>query len=485
MQRIIIGLILVFASGMLHAQPKREVRAAWVTTAYSLDWPRAKATTPAARERQKAELTDLLDRLKAANFNTVLFQARTRGEVFYRSAIEPYSAELTGKAGKDPGYDPLAFAVEECHKRGMECHAWLVSIPLGGRKHAVSLGKQGVTQRNPSICVSHKNEWFLNPAHPQTKQYLGSIVNEIVKNYDIDGIHLDYHRYPENTKFPDSREFRNQGGGKSLDQWRRDNLTEILRHIYAGVKESKPWVKVSTSPVGKYRDTSRYASRGWNAYHTVYQDVKQWLAEGIQDQVYPMMYFRRDHFYPFALDWQEESNGRHIVPGLGIYFLHPKEGNWKRHEVERQIHFLRRNGLAGEAYYRAEFLMDNTQDLYQTLCEEFYPTPALQPEMPWLDNVAPSAPSEIEIENNGGYVTFRWKAATDNDSHNAPRYVLYGSDTYPVDVSKAENLLATYIQGTEYTYAPLFPWERKLCYALTAIDRYGNESEPAEINSWQ
>lgn len=148
-----------------------------------------------------------MDRLKAANFNTVLFQTRTRGDVLYKSAIEPYNSILTGKVGGDPGYDPLAFAIAECHKRGMECHAWMVTIPLGNRKHVAALGKESVTKKKRAICVPYKREYFLNPGHPQTKEYLMSLVREVVERYDVDGIHFDYLRYPENAP-PFSRQLR-------------------------------------------------------------------------------------------------------------------------------------------------------------------------------------------------------------------------------------------------------------------------------------
>lgn len=266
--------------------PKHEVRAAWITAVYGLDWPQTRTTSPEGIRKQQAELIEILDRLKAANFNTVLFQTRTRGDVLYKSAIEPYNSILTGKVGGDPGYDPLAFAIAECHKRGMECHAWMVTIPLGNRKHVAALGKESVTKKKRAICVPYKREYFLNPGHPQTKEYLMSLVREVVERYDVDGIHFDYLRYPENApRFPDSYDYRKYSKGRSLAQWRRDNLTEIVRYIYKGVKAMKPWVKVSTCPVGKYKDTSRYPSRGWNAFHTVYQDVQGWLGEGIQDQI--------------------------------------------------------------------------------------------------------------------------------------------------------------------------------------------------------
>ena len=240
----------------------------------------------------------------------------------------------------------------------------------------------------------------------------------------------------------------------------------------------KPWVKVSTCPVGKYKDTSRYPSRGWNAFHTVYQDVQGWLGEGIQDQIYPMLYFRGNHFYPFALDWQEQSNGRQIIPGLGIYFLDPSEGNWTLDEIERQMHFIRAHGLAGEAHYRVKYLMDNTQGLYEALEEDFYTAPALQPAMPWIDNVAPTPPSGLTVETpENGYWKLSWQPATDNDKRNAPMYVIYGSDTYPVDTSNPENILAQRVQGTEYTYAPIRPWTARKYFAVTAIDRCGNESK--------
>ena len=481
-----IYLLIVFSFLILfnlsaQPAPKYEVRAAWITAVYGLDWPRTKATTPAGIQKQKEELVEILDKLKEANFNTVLFQARTRGDVLYKSDIEPYNSILTGKSGKDPGYDPLAFAIEECHKRGMECHAWMVTIPLGGRKHVASLGKQSVTRRQPKICVPYKREYFLNPGNPKTKEYLMSLVKEVVERYDVDGVHFDYLRYPERAfRFPDSYDYRKYDNGRSLDQWRRDNITEILRYIYKGVKQLKPWVKVSTCPVGKYRDTSRYSSKGWNAFHVVHQDVQGWLGEGIQDQIYPMMYFRGNAFYPFALDWQEQSNGRHVVPGLGVYFLHPSEGDWSLDEIQRQINFIRNHHLAGEAHYRVKFVTDNTQNLYDILQNDFYAYPALQPPMTWADSIAPSAPSELKAEQiSEGYTRLRWKASTDNDKQNAPAYVVYASDELPVDTQNPANIVATGIRETEYIYAPILPWTTRRHFVVTAIDRYGNESEPS------
>lgn len=472
----------LFCFPLFAKSPKHEVRAAWITTAYGLDWPQTKATSPASVRKQQEELIDILDKLKAANFNTVLFQARTRGDVFYRSGIEPFNSILTGKSNQDPGYDPLQFAISECHKRGMECHAWIVCIPLGNHKHITELGKQSVTRREPGICLRYKREYFLNPGNPRTKEYLAKIVQEIVQRYDVDGVHFDYLRYPEYAhKFPDTYDYRKYGNGRDLSQWRRDNITEIVRHIYKTVKSLKPWVKVSTCPVGKYKDTSRYSSHGWNAFYTVYQDVQGWLGEGIQDQIYPMMYFQGNNFYPFALDWQEESNGRQIIAGLGIYFLDSSEGNWPIEEVERQINFIRNHKLAGEAHYRVKYLIKNTQGLYNRLKEDYYAVPAIPPAMKWLDSIPPTAPSTLTATSkSGGYSYLEWKASTDNDTLNSPTYVIYGSNTYPVDIDNPENVLAQRVSDTKFIYAPILPWETKKYFAVTAVDKYGNESRATQ-----
>ncbi len=475
-----ISLCLIYFLSPLQAQsPKHEVRAAWVTVVYGLDWPRSKATTQQGVRQQKAELIEILDKLHAANFNTVLFQTRLRGELVYPSPIEPMSSILTNKVNGDPGYDPLQFAIEECHKRGMELHAWIVAIPLGGKRHHTTLGAQSVTKKKRNLCVTYKNEHFLNPGNPDTKEYLLNITKEIVSRYDVDGVHYDYLRYPEHARnFPDKYDFQRYAKGRTLAQWRRDNLTDIVRHLYNGVKQLKPWVKVSTCPVGKYGDLTRYSSRGWNAIDAVYQDPQGWLGEGIQDQIYPMMYYKKDNFYPFALDWQEQSNGRHVVPGLGIYFLDPSEGNWTRDEVDRQLNFIRHTNMAGAGHYRVEFLMKNSQGLYDELKENHYAHPALQPAMPWLDNVAPSAPTQLKVtKNRDGYTQLSWNASTDNDKGNAPRYTVYASNSYPVDITKAENIIATQVVGTTYIYSSILPWKEYTHFAVTAIDRYGNESK--------
>ena len=459
------------------SQPKHEIRATWLTTLGGMDWPRQKATNAEGIRKQQQELCDILDRLKEAHFNTVLFQTRLRGDLIYPSNIETFPEALTGRTGRNPGYDPLAFAIEECHKRGMELHAWIVTIPVGNTRQVRLLGKHSIVSKNRKICKQFKGSWYLDPGHPETADYLSRIVREIATNYDVDGIHFDYIRYPEQgTRFPDNDTYRKYGKKKNKVQWRRENITSMVRRLYTDIKSIKPWIKVSSSPVGKFASTSRYSSKGWDAYHAVHQDAQGWLKEGIHDALFPMMYFQGNDFYPFVLDWKENDNGRWVVPGLGIYFLSPKEKDWPLEEIARQINFTREEGLGGQAYFRNRFLLDNVKGIYDEVKDGFYTTSALLPPMTWIDCIAPSAPTAPIYEAQAdGRVRLAWEASKDN--HDLPVvYHLYASSTYPVDTNDAQNLHTTYLKGTETTV------KEGYYYAVTSADRYGNESAPLALN---
>ncbi len=478
-------LLILFFSIFLaigFAQPKHEIRATWLTTIGGLDWPTKKATTPAGIDAQKRELCSILDKLKEANFNTVLFQTRLRGDVIYPSRFEPFTESLTGTPGKSPGYDPLQFAIEECHKRGLELHAWIVTIPIGSNRQVKRLGKKAVTKQYPGLCKLYKGQWYLDPSNPETDNYLASIVKEIVKQYDVDGIHLDYIRYPEriNENF-DRSSFKKYKGRLSLQQWRRENITRIVRRLYNEVKSLKPWVKVSSSPIGKYKDLPRYNTLRWNAYETTYQDVQKWMEEGIQDALFPMIYFKGNQFFPFALNWKEHSNGCRIIPGLGIYFLHPDEQNWDVNEILRQIYFSREINADGQAFFRNRFLMDNTKELFDKLKNFIYPYPAAIPPMNRFDTIPPSVPAVLSVKIDGLQTEFHWASSSDN-STSSVFYRIYASDSYPIDTENSSNLMVAHHEDTTYTYRPSSSFTNKLYWAITAVDRYGNESSATNIN---
>lgn len=457
--------------------PLRETRAVWLTTIGGLDWPRTKATDYASRERQKAELVNILDNYKKANINTVIFQTRVRAAVLYPSQIEPWELSLTGIAGRDPGYDPLAFCIDECHKRGMELHAWVVCIPIGTTQRQSGYGSASLAKKHRELVKTAKGgEMFMKPGNPQTADYIASICKEIAEHYDIDGISLDYIRYPESIYNFSDDELYPRSCGLSKAEWRRENITRIVRAVHDAVKPIKPWVKLSSSPIGKYGDTHRYSAGGWNCYHAVYQDPRLWLKKNYQDMLFPMMYFTGNHFYPFLFDWAENNYGHPVIPGLGIYFLDPREGRWQLNDVRAEIHTARNSGIGGIAFYRSEFLTKNVKGIYDAVCDEFFPYPALTARMTWTDDtIAPTAPSYLKYNK---YKLF-WESSFPNVSksqhpHNYILYNIYGSNTYPVDITKAENLLATNVRDTEYELTGRATTVRH--YAITAIDRFGNES---------
>ena len=482
MQRIItiISLLIILFTNAF-ASPKYEIRAAWITTIGGLDWPTVKATSEYGIKRQKEELCKQLDMLKEANFNTVLFQTRLRGDVIYPSKYETFAESLTGKTGRNPGYDPLKFAIEECHKRGMELHAWIVCIPAGNDRQVRLLGSKSVVKKKPAMCIHFKNAWFLDPGNPETATYLAAMAKEITSNYDIDGIHLDYIRYPENGEnFPDGKMYSKYGKGKNRAQWRRDNITSIVRKIHNEVKSIKPWIKVSSAPVGKYNDTRRYSSKGWNAYNAVYQDARLWMEKGIHDAIFPMMYFRDNQFYPFALDWEESKHGRWVVPGLGVYFLKYRVQEWDINEIIRQINFTRRNRLDGQAFFRNEFLMKNTCGLTDSLKCRFYAYPAAVPPMVWQDSIAPSQPKNGTISFASDSVKINWEKA-DSSITEEVTYRIYASDFYPVDTNDGKNIICLKHNSCSFCHSTK-DGSIKRFWAVTATDRYGNESSPLTLN---
>lgn len=452
----------------VNPNPKYEVRAVWLTTIGGIDWPHSYAQSERSAEKQKEELRAILDRLQKANINTVLLQTRIRATTIYPSLYEPWDGCLSGFPGKSPGYDALQFAIDECHKRGMEVHAWVVTIPVGKWN---SYGCRQLRKRFPRLIKRIDQDGYMNPEATQTGCYLAEMCREIVQRYDVDGFHLDYIRYPETWKFRISK-----------DQ-ARGNITRIVEKIHQAVKKEKPWVKMSCSPIGKFDDLSRYWSHGWNAYTKVAQDAQAWLKEGLMDELFPMMYFRGDQFFPFAIDWKEHSYGKIIAPGLGIYFLDPKEGKWNISDITSELYHLRNIG-EGHAFFRNKFLLDNHQGVYDFVTAHFNRYPALVPPMTWESNKRPLQPVTLCIEENEGTTTLRWDNSLQYEDGTAIKTPsiynnVYASKEYPVDVHDARNLILTRTTRRQLTTRT---GNTPTYYAVTTTDGFGNESRAKQLN---
>ena len=438
--------------------PKHEVRAVWLTTIGGIDWPHSYYSP-----NQQKELIAILDQLQNAGINTVLIQTRVRATTIFPSTFEPWDGCITGHPGTSPGYDPLQFCIEECHKRGMECHAWIVTIPVGKWN---GLGCKQLRQKFPELIRKIGDEGYMNPEMPQTGDYLAQFCAEVTRRYDVDGIHLDYIRYPETWKIKVSRP---QG---------RQYITDIVTKINRSVKSLKPWVKLSCSPIGKYDDLARYKSSGWNANTTVCQDAQGWLRDGLMDALFPMMYFQGNHFYPFAVDWLEHSYGRIVAPGLAVYMMHPREKNWDLDVITREMSVLRQLGL-GCTFFRSKFFTDNIKGIYDFTCD-FNITPALIPPMTWVGKHAPLAVSHLQVKRGMTADILSWQKAVDYSGADYLLYNVYASKSYPVDINNPANL----ISARQREMAITVPHKGyTLHYAVTAMNRYGLESEPTNLKA--
>ena len=476
---LILSLALpVFCLLQAVEPPKKEIRAVWLTTVYGLDWPHKPATTEAGRKAQQQALLDILDRLQEANFNMVFIQARLRGDVMYRSAIEPVSKTFSGKYGELPGYDPLAFVVDECHKRGMECHAWFVTFPLGTEKSVKEQGKLSVVKKKPKLCKRHNGEWYLDPGVPETADYILSLVKEIVNGYDIHGIHFDYIRYPEEAKtFPDKALYNRSGKKKSLADWRRENINRMVYRIYDWVKQTKPWVQVSSSPLGKYNRIERVPNAGWTAYESVFQDPKIWMQQGKQDMIVPMMYYLHKNFFPFVDNWVDNCNGRLVVPGLGAYRMDKSEADWAVNDITDQIDYSRYYGGAGCAFFRCGNVLYNDKGLYKELRDNYYKYPAQLPPLTWLNDSVPAAPEGIKVERLDDELHLTWQKPVSEKQDLT--YTVYYSLTDSIDTASAKSILATNIYGNELFLPIDVESERGYTFSVTASTRYRMESEPS------
>jgi len=345
--------------------PKYEMRAAWVATIGGIDWP---PRTRDAAEQQRA-LVALFDDLHEKNFNAVFFQVRTKGTVFYRSAYEPWAYELSGTPGKDPGWDPLAMAIAEAHKRGMELHAWWNVAKVSGKDNGSSNGSSAqLVRRHPEWLHLFDGEWWLDMGNPDARAYTSACVMELVRAYDIDGIQFDYLRYP-GPGIDDGALFRKYGAGMERDEWRRANITTFVRDLYRVLQIERPRLKVGSTPIGIYSPIAG-AQSSFNGFDGVFQDSRRWLREKIHDYLAPQIYWdigeqkgpNDPDFTALTLDWVRERYGRQVYIGMAPY----REN--VRKELAAEISMTRRLHADGQTYFRSSFRSRRRSTLIRPSC---------------------------------------------------------------------------------------------------------------------
>ncbi|MDL2223479.1 family 10 glycosylhydrolase [Bacteroidales bacterium OttesenSCG-928-M11] len=472
---LFIWVLSLISHLSLFGQSKTEIRAAWLATNFRIDWPSKAFMNSDDINNQMDEFINILDKLKEANINMIFLQTRFQGSVIYRSEIEPMSSYIAGVENTWSKYDPLKFAIDECHKRGIECHTWFVTYNLGSKDKPSE-----TTTKNFDLIKAGEKEYWLNPGDLRTNKYILSLVKELVSNYDIDGLHLDYIRYPaEATDFPDEDTFLQYGNGSNKADWRRENINRLISQIHNTVKSQKPWVQISAAVVPYYTNLTETQKSHWTAMHDAFQDPEEWIKNGKIDFVVPMIYNKSSLFGAAVKDWMNRNHNRYVVAGVGTYLLNEKEagGNWPLKEISDQIKLVRDNNMHGVAFYSTKTLVNNQKGLFNELKKNQFDNPALLLPLNWLSQSIPATPNRPKIMPAGDYLFVKW------DEVKAPHvsrlfYNVYRSTESPVDITNPKNLVDTRIEGTSL-FLPTHD-KNGYYYVVTSYDRYHNESLPSK-----
>jgi uncharacterized lipoprotein YddW (UPF0748 family) len=382
-------------SGLAHAQAQGEFRGVWVASVAHIDWPGAAGLAGAA---QRAQALAILDAVARVNGNAIVLQVRPMADALYASALEPWSAMLSGRQGEapDPPYDPLAFWIAESHRRGLELHAWFNPFRARHPSNTSAAAPNHVEVRRPDLVRRYGKHLWLDPGEPEAAKHSLGVIADVLARYDIDGIHYDdyFYPYPEaEAPFPDEASFaryRDGGGGLARDDWRRDNIDRFVEAVYGLVKRHRPKVKVGISPFGIWRPGHPDGVTGFDAYARLYADARRWLREGWCDYMAPQLYWRLDNpNQPFAklLDWWigQNAKGRHLYPGLFTGKVAEAPAPWPAEEFVRQIEAVRsRAGAQGCIHFSARVLRDNSGGIADALTTRSYAAPAAVPAMRWL-----------------------------------------------------------------------------------------------------
>jgi len=401
---------------LLIPRTDREFRAVWVATVANIDWP---SKPGLSTQQQKAELRAILDRAEFLKMNAVIFQVRPAADALYDSKYEPWSEFLTGKMGKapDPYYDPLKFAVREAHKRGLELHAWFNPYRAWHPAEDSAIAPSHVSVKHPEFVRQYGDYLWLDPGAKGAQDYTYKVIMDVVKRYDIDGVHFDDYFYPYkayakdgNTEFPDSLEWVKavqNGDSLSRADWRRSNVDSLVHRVYEGVKAEKPWVKFGISPFGIWRPDHPKGVDAFDAYDELYADSRKWLRKGWVDYFTPQLYYHSDNTnygYPIMLDWWEKQNikNRHLWPGNFTSRVLTKNRHWKTGEIIKQIHITRDlPEEPGNVHFSMQALMKNPEKLDDQLLTQVYQQPAIVPASPWLGNDSPNKPF-LKMQNIAG-----------------------------------------------------------------------------------
>ncbi len=471
--------------------PKRELRGVWIATVKNIDWPDSNLESTS---KQKIELIKMLNKLKDAGINAVYFQVRTECDAFYKSNFEPWSYWLTGKQGTAPNpyYDPLEFAIEESHKRGIEFHAWFNPYRAVRKVGDYELSANHISITHPDWILDFKDYKMLNPGIPDVRNYISLIISDVVRRYNVDGIHFDDYFYPyvPIISNEDSLTFLEYNNGiENIDDWRRENINSMIAQCYDSILAIKPNVKFGVSPFGVVEN--KYAgTNGFNSYDKIYCDPLNWIKNKTIDYVVPQLYWKIDDKksdYKLLLPWWASViNDRQLYIGQFSSRFSSEEYDGPKSEIENQIILNRKTpNVLGSVFFSAKSITKNYSGLADSLKNKLYKYPALLPIMSWKDFTPPPTPFNLIVEGNIDNRILTWRCNVPNSSskfYSTPiGYVIYKfQEGEKVDLNNALNIV-TIIYSNENSFIDEFPLNDSdsVTYIVTSIDRLNNESRPS------
>ncbi len=487
------AVLLAIAALPMSSGVKREVRSVWMATVWALDWPSSTSSTTA----QKNEMVKYLDVLQKNNFNAVYFQARTMSDAFYKSSYEPWSSYLTGTRGKDPGWDPLAFVVEECHKRGMECHAWVNPYRFSTGSNWSTAQDQALKSAGMLLAYTKsdgKTTTILNPGLESVRKRIVDVCKEIISNYDVDGLVFDDYFYPEGIPVTSSAGdydlWQKSGASMTFGDWRRNNVNQMVADVYKMVQQQKPYVRFGISPAGAACTSAAVAAKhgidrcpvasDWQ-YDGIFSDPVAWLEAGTIDYISPQLYWKTNHktnpFGPMTKWWSYVAKhfGRHHYASHSISFLNSSNttGDWE--EIGKQVQFSRdytENEAPGAVFYSAAYVTGKKQSGFgEWLQVNKFQNKALTPAIDWKK----SDLEKVQVSALNKRATVLSWTGVDN-----VRYSVYAVPESVNVETLDSNIPAEYLLGVSYKTTYTMPDDKKsgYNYAVCVLDRYGNEYEP-------
>ena len=487
------AVLLAIAALPMSSGVKREVRSVWMATVWALDWPSSTSSTTA----QKNEMVKYLDVLQKNNFNAIYFQVRTMSDAFYKSSYEPWSSYLTGTRGKDPGWDPLAFVVEECHKRGMECHAWVNPYRFSTGSNWSTAQDQALKSAGMLLAYTKsdgKTTTILNPGLESVRKRIVDVCKEIISNYDVDGLVFDDYFYPEGIPVTSSAGdydlWQKSGASMTFGDWRRNNVNQMVADVYNMVQQQKPYVRVGISPAGAACTSAAVAAKhgidrcpvasDWQ-YDGIYSDPVAWLEAGTIDYISPQLYWKTNHktnpFGPMTKWWSYVAKhfGRHHYASHSISFLNSSNTTSDWEEIGKQVQFSRdytENEAPGAVFYSAAYVTGKKQSGFgEWLQVNKFQNKALTPAIDWKK----SDLEKVQVSALNKRATVLSWAGVDN-----VRYSVYAVPESVNVETLDSNIPAEYLLGVSYKTTYTMPDDKKsgYNYAVCVLDRYGNEYEP-------